>query len=156
MAAKLGLQAGAPDAGTGMAKVSFRGKIVEVFNCRGLSACGTCAVHITKGKVYPETWNIHEQLRLRLPPFTCTANRDDLRLACQVEVVEDIEVLKCDGLWGQGTAPSREPAEDFKAYLGEGEFLLDMAQSGFRRPNPRVTLHKRAEGAAGDAADKRD
>lgn len=158
--------ASSPEAGKGTAKVLFRGEQIEVvkgellrtalmrrnltphngssktWSCRGMSACGTCAVHIKKGQVHPENWNIHEQMRLRLPPFTGKHNKGDLRLACQVEVVEDIEVLKCDGLWGQGDEASREPAQEFKAPLGEMEYILDCAQSGFRRPQPKLEYEK--------------
>lgn len=159
--------ASSPEPGKGTAKVTFRGEQIEVvkgellrtalmrrgltphngssknWSCRGMAACGTCAVHIKKGKVHPDHWNIHEQMRLRLPPFTGKHNRDDLRLACQVEVVEDIEVLKCDGLWGQGSEPSKEPPQAFKAPLGEVEYILDCAQSGFRRPKPKLEYEKR-------------
>lgn len=147
--------------GTGTAKVKFRGREIEVvkgellrtalmrrqlsphngdskkFNCRASSICGTCAVHI-KGKVHPAEWNIHEQARLRLPPFHDKTNKDDLRLACQVEVVDDIEVIKNDGVWGELYNESDEPADDFQQYLGEGEFWNDVAESGFNRPDPKV------------------
>jgi ferredoxin len=57
----------------------------KVYNCRGMSACGTCAVEV-KGNIVPEKCNIHEKLQLSLPPFTTACKRKDLRLACQCEV----------------------------------------------------------------------
>lgn len=86
-----------------------------------------------------ENWNHHEQLRLRLPPFSCASNRDDMRLACQVEVIEDLIVTKGGGAFGQDRAPSSEPAEAFKTYLDEKEFIFDTALSGYKRSNPKVT-----------------
>jgi hypothetical protein len=35
-----------------------------------------------------------------------------------------------------GTEPSKEASNDFKAPLGEQEFVLDWAQSGYHRPIP--------------------
>jgi ferredoxin len=64
-------------------------------NCRGFGTCGTCAVKIM-GEVNPLT--AKEKWRLNFPPHNM---EDGLRLACQVNVDSDIEVLKYKGFWGQ-------------------------------------------------------
>jgi ferredoxin len=66
-------------------------------NCFGLGSCGTCAVKII-GKVEP--LNATEKLRLAMPPHRI---EDGLRLACQIKVTADLQVLKFDGFWGQLT-----------------------------------------------------
>lgn len=108
----------------------------KVYNCRGLAVCGTCAVEVKENShVKPERWNIHEIFRLgMLPPFI--TRKKNLRLACQCEVDGDLEVIKHDGIWGQGYGVSTESPDEFKAPLGEHEFILDIAQSGYNRPIP--------------------
>ncbi len=69
----------------------------QVINCRSLGTCGTCAVQI-EGAVSPMTWR--EQTRLSLPPH---AGLGDRRLACQVQVLGDLQIRKLDGFWGQGS-----------------------------------------------------
>ncbi len=70
-----------------------------VINCHGLGTCGTCAVEI-HGNVSPIEWR--EKARLSLPPHSSKTSR---RLACQVQVMGDLQVTKFDGFWGQGTQP---------------------------------------------------
>lgn len=67
-------------------------------NCKGSGTCGTCAVAI-QGRVTPVSPRGVEQWRLNFPPHD---SRSGLRLACQVRVVGDIEVLKRPGFWGSG------------------------------------------------------
>lgn len=64
-------------------------------NCRGFGTCGTCAVEI-HGPLPPKT--ARERWRLSFPPH---APESGLRLACQVEVQGDLDVIKHDGFWGQ-------------------------------------------------------
>lgn len=64
-------------------------------NCKGFGTCGTCAVKIT-GNINPLTRL--EKWRLDFPPHH--QNRG-LRLACQVEVLGDVEVKKYEGFWGE-------------------------------------------------------
>jgi ferredoxin len=68
----------------------------KLINCRGIGSCGTCAVAIV-GEV--SDINCREKVRLSLPPH---ADDKNLRLACQVQVLGDIQVTKYDGFWGQG------------------------------------------------------
>lgn len=68
----------------------------QLINCRGIGTCGTCAVQI-QGAVSEANWR--ETTRRSLPPHSLTQNR---RLACQTQVLGDIEVTKFDGFWGQG------------------------------------------------------
>jgi len=67
----------------------------RAIHCRGLGTCGTCAVRI-EGAVSEPT--AVERTRLSLPPHDREAG---LRLACQCEVLGDIEVTKYGGLFGQ-------------------------------------------------------
>ncbi|HHP7232923.1 MAG TPA: 2Fe-2S iron-sulfur cluster-binding protein [Xenococcaceae cyanobacterium] len=73
----------------------YNGK-AKYINCRGLGSCGTCAVEIS-GEVSSPNWK--DRARRSLPPHSPTKNR---RLACQTQVLGDIEVIKYDGFWGQG------------------------------------------------------
>jgi ferredoxin len=68
----------------------------KIINCRGIGTCGTCAVAI-QGEISALNWK--ERARLSLPPHSLDKKR---RLACQIEVTEDIEVKKYEGFWGQG------------------------------------------------------
>jgi ferredoxin len=70
-----------------------------VINCHGLGTCGTCAVEI-QGNVSPISWR--EKARLSVPPHVVGTTR---RLACQVQVMGDLQVTKFDGFWGQGNQP---------------------------------------------------
>lgn len=74
-----------------------------VVNCRGLGTCGTCAVEV-EGAVSDANWR--DRTRRSLPPHSLTQNR---RLACQTQVLGDVQVTKYDGFWGQGTTPVWTP-----------------------------------------------
>lgn len=64
-------------------------------NCKGLGTCGTCAVEVS-GEVTPKTKI--EKWRLNFPPHH---EEHGLRLACQCNVLGDLEVKKHDGFWGE-------------------------------------------------------
>lgn len=82
-------------------------------NCRGHATCGTCAVEIrgagegesegseardpTAGGAVSEQTGA-ERRRLSMPPHDPDAG---LRLACQTEAFDDVEVRKHGGFWGQ-------------------------------------------------------
>jgi ferredoxin len=68
----------------------------KIINCRALGTCGTCAVEL-RGDVSDMSWR--EKARLSVPPHTAGTTR---RLACQVQVLGDVQVTKFDGFWGQG------------------------------------------------------
>jgi ferredoxin len=71
-----------------------------VINCHSLGTCGTCAVAV-QGAVSPLTWK--EQARLSLPPHAMAQSlQKQRRLACQVQVLGDVEVTKYSQFWGQG------------------------------------------------------
>lgn len=67
----------------------------KLINCHGLGTCGTCAISIT-GEVSTPNWR--DQTRRSLPPHQPSRN---LRLACQTQVLGDIQVSKYAGFWGQ-------------------------------------------------------
>jgi ferredoxin len=94
----------------------------NLINCRGLGTCGTCAVEIVKGQVVPSERNAREQLRFTIPPHNFH-NNTKLRLACQIQVKSDVQILKRTGFWGQKDSvaiPSRP-----QLYFGDLEYLLD-------------------------------
>ena len=64
-------------------------------NCFGHGSCGTCAVDV-EGETSDLT--ARERARLSVPPHDPDAG---LRLACQTQVLGDLEVRKGDGFWGQ-------------------------------------------------------
>ena len=77
------------------AKLPLYNPVARVTNCRGLGACGTCAVKLRGSASWPTKI---EAARLRLPPHTAEAG---LRLACKVLVHGDLDVEKFAGVWGQ-------------------------------------------------------
>lgn len=76
-------------------------------NCHGLGQCGTCRVLITEGMENVSRMGLVEKCRFRSPlptpvtpggidPLPCLAfvgNEETMRLACQVKVNGDIEVV---------------------------------------------------------------
>jgi ferredoxin len=76
----------------------------RLINCHGIGTCGTCAVQVV-GEVSEATWR--ETVRRSLPPHSLDRN---LRLACQIRVLGDVEVAKYDGFWGQGEPIKWTPA----------------------------------------------
>ncbi|MTJ09390.1 MULTISPECIES: 2Fe-2S iron-sulfur cluster-binding protein [unclassified Anabaena] len=68
-----------------------------IINCRGIGTCGTCAVKV-EGEVSAVNWR--DQTRRSLPPHSPT---NDLRLACQTQVLGNVKVTKFNGFWGQGS-----------------------------------------------------
>lgn len=92
----------------------------NLINCRGLGTCGTCAVEIVEGQVEPLERSSVEDLRLNFPPH---GDNKKLRLACQIQVRGDLQVLKRTGFWGQHQDVA-EPSAPEK-YFGDFEYLLD-------------------------------
>ncbi|SFC24281.1 2Fe-2S iron-sulfur cluster binding domain-containing protein [Halobiforma haloterrestris] len=82
--------------------------MADTLNCGGHATCGTCAVRL-EGDVSEPT--AAERRRLSVPPLR---GREGLRLACQTEVLGDLEVRKGEGFWGQ-----REPSDDGRAESDE-------------------------------------
>lgn len=66
-------------------------------NCHGFGTCGTCSLFV-KGPVSKSTRI--ERWRLNFPPHKDSLKKG-LRLACQTQVLGDIEIEKWDGMWGQ-------------------------------------------------------
>lgn len=65
-------------------------------SCQGFGSCGTCAVEIRSGDAGPVT--AMERWRLAFPPHR--GGPTPMRLACQVRVTDDLEVVKHPGFWG--------------------------------------------------------
>lgn len=106
----------------------------RLINCRGLGTCGTCAVEIpphqsdeTDCIIKPSERTTKENLRLNFPPHGSKEQSPNLRLACQVQVMQgDVTVCKRTGFWGQGDMDG-ELAEEYEAELwfGDLEYVLD-------------------------------
>jgi len=71
----------------------------KILNCKGVGACGACTVRVD-GKVSKRSWieNIWRSLPLSSPMA-------DRRLACQTQVLGDVEVIKFEGFLGRGADP---------------------------------------------------
>lgn len=96
----------------------------RLINCRGLGSCGTCAVEIVKGHVNPVERNPIEGLRLSLPPHNFRGDESpSLRLACQIQIIEDVSVTKRNGFWGQRDTIAQ--ASKAVTYFGDLEYVLD-------------------------------
>lgn len=67
----------------------------EVFNCHGLGTCGTCRVLIAKGQDNASPMGMLEKANLKAGPaaFAYIGNEENMRLACQVEIRGDMEVV---------------------------------------------------------------
>ena len=98
----------------------------RLINCRGLGTCGTCAVEIEAAvrAVEPNTRNTKEK-RLNFPPHGSSDQSQNLRLACQVQVFDDITVRKRTGFWGQDTTSELAEEYDAELWFGELEYVLD-------------------------------
>lgn len=100
----------------------------RLINCRGLGTCGTCAVEVScsnKSVIEPNERNAKENLRLNLPPHGSLDQSPNLRLACQVQVYDDIVVKKRTGFWGQDTDDTLADGYDAELWFGDLEYLLD-------------------------------
>ena len=105
----------------------------RLINCRGLGTCGTCAVEIESSTnknnghsaVEPSERNTKERIRLNFPPHGSSEQCPNLRLACQVQVMDDIRIRKRTGFWGQDTTTDLAEEYDAELWLGELEYVLD-------------------------------
>mmetsp|Transcript_21804 Transcript_21804/g.31217 ORF Transcript_21804/g.31217 Transcript_21804/m.31217 type:complete len:206 (+) Transcript_21804:71-688(+) len=106
----------------------------RLINCRGLGTCGTCAVEIESsddinnnksGVVEPNERNTKERMRLNFPPHGSSDQSANLRLACQVQVMDDITIRKRTGFWGQGTTSELAEEYDAELWFGDLEYVLD-------------------------------
>lgn len=77
------------------ARLPLYHSVARAIHCRGYGTCGTCAVRI-QGNVSEPT--PAELRRLDFPPHHVDGG---LRLACQCQVLGDLEITKHAGLWGQ-------------------------------------------------------
>ena len=68
----------------------------KIANCGGIGVCGACTVQV-EGNVSNRSWI--ENIWRSLPLFSPMADR---RLACQTQVLGDVEVVKFEGFLGRG------------------------------------------------------
>jgi ferredoxin len=61
-------------------------------NCLGMGSCGTCAVLVKKGKENLSPPGLKERMRLSLM-LSRIGHEDEMRLACQVRVNGDCEIV---------------------------------------------------------------
>jgi ferredoxin len=109
----------------GMSPHNGRARLI---NCRGLGTCGTCAVEIisnSDSSIQPHERSTKEKLRLNFPPHGSADQSPNLRLACQVQVFDDIAVTKRTGFWGQDTAGKLAAGYDAELWFGDLEYILD-------------------------------
>ena len=99
----------------------------RLINCRGLGTCGTCAVEIygREGTILPTERTAQERIRLNFPPHNLAEQSDNLRLACQVQVHDDVVIRKRTGFWGQDTSDELAEAYPAELWFGDLEFILD-------------------------------
>jgi ferredoxin len=105
----------------------------RLINCRGLGTCGTCAVEVKAlggaldmGAIQPKERTAMERIRLNFPPHGSEDQSCDLRLACQIQVYEDVQVTKKSGFWGHSSSKGDLAEEyDAKTYFGDLEYILD-------------------------------
>jgi ferredoxin len=120
----------------------------RLINCRGLGTCGTCAVEVTpndnmndtsmststitsasasaRSCIEPIERTTQEKLRLNFPPHGSMDQSSNLRLACQIQINDDVHVRKKSGFWGQSSIEDDlAEAYDAQSYFGELEFVLD-------------------------------
>lgn len=67
-----------------------------------------------------------EKIRLNFPPHGSSDQSSNLRLACQIQIHDDVHVTKKSGFWGQ-SSDEGDLAEEFdaKLYFGDLEYILD-------------------------------
>ncbi len=69
-----------------------------VLNCHGLGTCGTCRVLITKGLENASPISTLEKANFKFNPGAALAyigHEDNMRLACRVQVLGDMDVQTC-------------------------------------------------------------
>ena len=81
------------------ARLPLYNSAAKALNCRGRGTCGTCTVRV-EGEVSLPTDD--EKQRLSFPPHSLESG---LRLACQTQVLGDLEVTKYEGLFGHKSLP---------------------------------------------------
>ena len=84
--------------------------IKRIFNCHGFAQCGECRVHVVKGveNLPPKTFL--EKIRIGMSWFKF-GHEDEVRLACQVRVDGDVEVLTQPEFNWFGERPTARKAE---------------------------------------------
>ena len=91
----------------------------KYFNCQGMGLCGTCTVEIVPQEAVT-TRGARENLRLLRP-------KGNLRLACQVNVVDDLMVTKHPGLHGTRGYKVALPQEEMVRLYREGKTMAEVA-----------------------------
>lgn len=73
----------------------FGAGLNAVLNCHGFGTCGTCRVLITKGMENVSPMGMLEKCNFKAGPavFAYIGKEDTMRLACQTQVLGDIDVV---------------------------------------------------------------
>jgi ferredoxin len=74
------------------ANVQLYPGIHKYLNCRGLALCGKCAVSVKGGRENCSPAGFRERLRLLVSYLPIGREKDEIRLACQLRVLGDIQV----------------------------------------------------------------
>ena len=94
--------------------------IAKYTNCEGMGLCGTCTVEVTpRGATTVK--GAKEKLRfLQL--------KGNLRLSCQVQVLDDITVTKHDGMFGTKGYEEKGSLDEVVRLYGEGKTIDQLAE----------------------------
>lgn len=80
--------------------------VAGLIHCRGMGTCGTCAVRV-EGETSAMTKV--EQWRLGFPPHRRSdSSENNMRLACQCNVLGDLKLEKLQGMWGNNVSEDTE------------------------------------------------
>lgn len=93
--------------------------VARFLNCEGHGLCGTCTVEVVPQSGLT-TKGARENLRFLLL-------KGNLRLACQVEVTDDIQVTKHAGFKGNRGYKVETPKEEMARLYREGKTLAEIA-----------------------------
>ena len=86
------------DQGANLRKEALRANIQlypgihKYLNCRGFALCGKCAVAVKGGRENCAPAGFRERLRILMSYLTIGRGKDEIRLACQLRVLGDIQV----------------------------------------------------------------
>jgi ferredoxin len=103
--------------------------LTRTLNCQGNGLCGTCTVEITPpGGV---------SAKAAIEKFRFLLLKGNLRMACQVQVKEDIVVTKHTGIKGNKGYKVREASDEIVQMYKDGKTLAEISEA-FQVPVPKI------------------